>query len=309
VGRSGLAANGIAVAEVTARAVDPLPGTYAGLVVRFDGEKPGDLTPAVDPATDSLSPGTPHYAFYTLEVVQRIGYDSFTPDSGVLIAKNKDTLRGRNGGPNEFNSYIWVIDAHPEDIGLVDYVKPNGEKVMRTVADYRQLNDALFHAGLGSGSLCEWEDAPNRLHFYVVDLRKNEDGILVYTLAVRSLDGAGRQVRGVSLAAPAARQALKVKNAGTPLSFTLTNEGALSAEDAAPGFDADIYRLSVSVDGEGWSARSQNGLAIAKPGASAPVTVFVSRGDGASRSATVTLRATSECDPTKTATATVKLAR
>ena len=35
----------------------------------------------------------------------------------------------------------------------------------------------------------------------------------------------------------------------------------------------------------------------------------VSRGDGASRSATVTLRATSECDPAKTATATVKIAR
>ena len=31
---------------------------------------------------------------------------------------------------------------------MVDYVKPNGEKVMRTIADYRQLNDALFHAGL-----------------------------------------------------------------------------------------------------------------------------------------------------------------
>jgi len=53
----------------------------------------------------------------------------------------------------------------------------------------------------------------------------------------------------------------------------------------------------------------QNGLAVAKPGASAPVTVFVSRDDVSSRSAKVTLRATSECDPTKTATATVKIAR
>jgi len=78
-----------------------------------------------------------------MEVVQRIGFDSFCPDSGVLIAKNKDNLRGNNGGPNAFNSYIWVIDAHPEDINLVDYISPGGEKVMRTVADYRQLNDAL----------------------------------------------------------------------------------------------------------------------------------------------------------------------
>jgi M6 family metalloprotease-like protein len=135
LGRAALAKNGPAVAEVTARAVDPLPGTFAGLIVRFDGEKPGDLTPPDDPAVNPLSAGTPNYDFYTLEVVQRIGYDSFTPDNGVLIAKNKDTLRGRNGGPNEFNSYIWVIDAHPEDIGRVDYVRPNGEKVMRKIAD------------------------------------------------------------------------------------------------------------------------------------------------------------------------------
>ena len=138
---------------------------------------------ADDPATNPLSPGTPNYGSYTMEVVQRIGYDSFTPDNGVLIAKNKDTLQGQNGGPNGFNSYIWVIDAHPEDINVVDYVKPNGEKVMRTIADYRQLNDALFHAGLNSGSSYEWEDTPNRLHFYIVDLKKDKAGILSYILA------------------------------------------------------------------------------------------------------------------------------
>ena len=181
----------VAVAEVTARAVDPLPGTFAGIVVRLDGAAPEDRTPPDDPATNPLSAGVPDFNFYTLEVVQRIGYDSFTPDSGVLIAKNKDSLRGRNGGLNGFNSYIWVIDAHPEDINVVDYFKPDGTPVMRTIADYRQLNDALFHAGLDSGSQYEWEDTPNRLHFYVVGIRRDKDGILFYTLAVRSLDGAG----------------------------------------------------------------------------------------------------------------------
>src|SRR5581483_3551483 len=62
-----------------------------------------------------------------------------------------------------------LIDAHPEDIHMVDFVRPHGEKVMRTIADYRQLNDALFHAGFNSGSQYEWEDTPNRLHFYIVD--------------------------------------------------------------------------------------------------------------------------------------------
>jgi M6 family metalloprotease-like protein len=303
--REGLAKSGLAVADVTARAVDPLPGTYAGIVVKLDGEKPGDLTPPDDPAMNPLSAGTPNYNFYTLEVVQRIGYDSFTPDNGVLIAKNKDSLRGRNGGPNEFNSYIWVIDAHPEDINKADYVKPNGEKVMRTVADYRQLNDALFHAGVDSGSQYEWEDTPNRLRFYVIDLAKDKDGTLVYTLAVRSLDGSGPQERGVALTAKAGQA---VKGPNTPVVFTLSNAGKAAAADAGAGnsahLNSDVYRLSASIEGEGWTSQLLNGLAAVKAGGSQLVTVYVSREDGSAKSAKVTLRATSESDPSKTATAT-----
>ncbi len=311
--RDGLAKSGLAAAEVTARAVEPLPGTFAGITVRLDGPKPGDRTPPDDPAANPLSPGTPNYNFYSLEVVQRIGYDSFTPDNGVLVAKNKDSLRGRNGGPNAFNSYIWVIDAHPEDINIVDYVKPNGEKVMRTVADYRQLNDALFHAGLDSGSFFEWEDTPNRLHFYVVDLRKNKDGILSYTLAVRSLDGSGPQQRGTALEAPAA---VKAGSANAPISFTLKNTGRSAATDPAihpadvlPYLNSDIYRLTVSVEGKGWTARLLNGLAALEFGGSRSIAVSVSSEAGSSPSAKVTLTAVSESDPFKTATATVMVSK
>ena len=312
--RESLAQSGPVVAEVTARAVEPRLGTFAGIVVRLDGPEPGDKTPPDDPAVNPLSAGTANYNFYTLEVVERIGYDSFTPDSGVLIAKNKDSLRGANGGPNGFNSYIWVIDAHPEDIHMVDYVKPNGEKVMRTIADYRQLNDALFHAGLGSGSLCEWEDTPNRLHFYVIDRRMDQDGILIYTLAVRSLDGSGGRERGVSLTPQAGA---KVGSPNTPVSFVLKNTGkgaqteagasAAAAGKPGPHLDFDVYRLSVSVEGKGWSARLLNGLASLKPGGSRKVEVYVSRDNGSARSATVSLRATSESDPAKTATAVMKV--
>ena len=311
--REGLAQSGLAVAEVTARAVDPLPGTFAGIIVRLDGSEPGDRTPPDDPAINPLSPGIPNYNFYSLEVVQRIGYDSFTPDNGVLIAKNKDSLRGSNGGPNAFNSYIWVIDAHSEDINMVDYVKPNGEKVMRTIADYRQLNDALFHAGLNSGSLCEWKDTPNRLHFYVIDVKKNREGILSYTLAVRSLDGSGRQGRGVSLEVQAEQI---VRQPNTPIAFTLSNTGtaaeanpALHPADARPYLTSDVYRLSVSVEGEGWSAQLINGLAAVGSGAFQTVTVYVSQETGGAKPAAVTLRATSESDPSKTAQASVKVSR
>jgi hypothetical protein len=309
VGRAALDKSGLVAADVTARAVDPLPGTYTGIVIKLDGATPGDLTPPDDPATNPLSPGTPNYSFYTVEVVQRIGYDSFTPDNGVLIAKNKAGLRGANGGPNGFNSYIWVIDAHPEDIGMVDYVKPNGEKVMRTIADYRQLNDALFHAGLDSGSSFEWEDTPNRLHFYVVDLRRDKDGILIYTLAVRSLDGTRAGSRGAILAAPANPSPVKIKRVDTPVSFVLSNKGE-AAESALPApFGSDVYRLSVSVDGDGWTARLLNALAAVPSGGSKPVTLYVSRGPKAAKSATVTLRAASECDPSKSSAASVKVSR
>lgn len=307
---NGLAKSGMAVADITARAVDPLPGTFAGLLVRLDGPEPGDRTPPDDPATNPLSPGTPNYNFYTLEVVQRIGYDSFTPDNGVLIAKNKDSLRGRNGGPNSFNSYIWVIDAHPEDINTVDYVKPNGERVMRTVGDYRQLNDALFHAGFDSGSLCEWEDTPNRLHFYVIDLKKSDAGILSYALAVRSLDGSGPQKRGAALEV---RSIPKPDRPNTPVVFTLENTGSATETDPAAHpsgaiagayLNSDVYRLSVSVDGKGWTARLLNGLAAVETGKTRRVTVYVTQEAGSAPLAKVTLRASSESDPSKTATAT-----
>jgi len=311
--REGLAQSGLAVARITARAVDPLPGTFTGIIVRLDGPESGDRTPPDDPAVNPLSPGIPNYNFYSMEVVQRIGYDSFTPDNGVLIAKNKDSLRGRNGGPNAFNSYIWVIDAHPEDINMVDYIKPNGEKVMRTIADYRQLNDALFHAGLNSGSQFEWEDTPNRLHFYVIDVEKNKEGILSYTLAVRSLDGPGPQKRGVSLDAKAKQ---RVRKTPTPVAFTLNNTGtaaetdpALHPSDASAYMNSDVYRLSVSIEGKGWSAQLLNSLVAVEFGGSQAVTVYVSPEDGSVRSAAVTLRATSESDPSKTATATVKVSR
>ncbi len=311
--RNGLAQSGLAVARVTARAVDPLPGTFAGILVRLDGAEPQDRTPEDDPVINPLSPGIPNYNAYSLEVVQRLGYDSFTPDNGVLIAKFKDSLRGRNGPreTNSFNSYIWVVDAHPEDIDMVDYVKPNGEEVMRTVADYRQLNDALFHAGLDSGSEFEWEDPHNRLRFYIIDLEADADGILSYTLGVRSLDGSGPQGRGVGLDGPAEEG---VEQPNTPITFTLTNTGAtgeadptLHPDDAAAYLSSDVYRLSASVEGEGWSARLLNALAAVEVGGSQTVTVYVSKETGGADSARVTLHAVSESDPSKTAAFTVQV--
>jgi len=306
--RDGLAKTGLAVADVTARAVDPIPGTVSGVVVRLDGMAPRDRTPVDDPAVNPLSSGVPNFDFYTAEVVQRIGYDSYTPDNGVLIAKNKDRA-SQAGGPNGVNVFAWTIDAHPEDINRLDFRRPNGEPVMRSVADYRQLNDALFHAGTNSGSASEWEDAPNRLHFYIVNLRRDARGILAYTLAVRSLDGAGPQTRGASLTAPSVTNA---KETRLQLNLTLTNTGrsAPTPADAHPRdesafLDADVYRVTATVEGTGWAADLQNTLAALKFGAAQQVPVFVRHTGSAAESALITVTATSESDPTKVAVVTL----
>lgn len=126
-----------------------------------------------------------------------MGADSFTPDSGVMLAKTKNA----DAAP-----FTWVIDSNPQDIGMTDYVLPDGTKVPITIGDYRQLSDALLHAGTNSGSEFEFVDTANRLHFYVLDLQRDSRGVLSYTVAVRSLDGAGPQQRGVRVNPTAARR-------------------------------------------------------------------------------------------------------
>lgn len=296
ISRDSLAKSGSVVATITARAVEPMEGEYAGIIVRLDGAEPHDRTPVDDPAVNPLSPGIPNFNFYSLETIQRIGYDSFCPDNGVLLAKNKDK-ESRNGGPNGFNCFNWVIDAHPEDINKVDYKRPDGSLVMRTVADYRQLNDALFHAGNNSGSQFEYEDSPNRLHFYIIDLKRNSSGIISYKIGVRSLDGSGPQKRGVTIIPPST---VKMKFTSEYFDYTITNSGAPS--ELNPVNNYDIYRLSVSIEGEGWNAQLLNSLTSLAQGDSAKIPVYISHDTKCSGTAKVILTARSENDPSKSAT-------
>jgi M6 family metalloprotease-like protein len=295
--REDLAESGPVVASVTARAAEPLPETYAGIIISLDGAEPHDRTPVDDPAVNPLSPGIPDFDFYSMEVVQRIGYDSFCPDNGVLLAKNKDK-ESRNGGPNSFNCFNWVIDAHPEDINMIDYIKPDGQRVMRTIADYRQLNDALFHAGVSSGSLSEWEDVPNRLHFYILDVKKNEEGIMSYEIGIRSLDGSGPQKREFNVTPPSVK---KIKGSSGYVFFTVKNTGVPSATDPSLHYQnttrwltKDIYRLSVGTEGKECQAQLINGFLSLEPGESREVPVYISFEKGSSRKAKINLTVQSE---------------
>jgi hypothetical protein len=190
-----------------------------------------------------------------------------------------------------------VIDAHPEDINKIDYIKPDGTPVMRTIADYRQLNDALFHAGLNSGSQFEWIDEPNRLHFYIIDLQKNAEGILTYKIGVRSLDGQPAGKSRLTLVAPASKKRISSSEYYTFL------VSAGSAEDVFSA-DYDIYRVSAKVEGGGWNTQLLNSLVSLKSGDKGKIAVFISRDKSSSGSAKVTLTLRSESDPAKVVVST-----
>lgn len=308
--REALAETGPAVARITARAVEPLPGTYAGMIVTLDGEEPHDRTPVEDPEQNPLSQGLRQFDFYSIEVIQRIGYDSFCPDNGVLIAKNRNE-EIRNGGPNEFICFNWVIDAHPEDIEMVDYIKPDGTTVMRTVADYRQLNDALFHAGLNSGSEFEYVDEHNRLHFYVLDITRDTKGIISYMVAVRSLDGHGPHKRGVELTSD--KSEIRIRNHGVH-KFILENSGQTApvdinshASDPGESVSHDIYRLKVITEGEGWTTAIRSEVVAVKNGETIEIPLFIDKIRKNAGEATVTLIAESESDPEVKSQYTVRL--
>jgi len=199
------------------------------------------------------------------------------------------------------------MDAHPEDMNKVDFLRPDGTPSMVTIADWRQLNDATFHAGLESGSQYEYVDEPNRLHFYVIETFRT-GGVRSYQVAVRSLDGDGPHVRDVKLRN--GKPGKRSRNGWNDCTFSLENRGefvpttAVHGEDVDGFLQNDVYRLSATIEGEGWEAQLYNALATAKFGRDVDVPVFVTRTGPGKNSAQVTLTATSESDPTKSDTAT-----
>ncbi|GAA3827322.1 M6 family metalloprotease domain-containing protein [Sphaerisporangium flaviroseum] len=295
--REALAESGLVVARVTAREILPGANDLSGVNITLGT---GDLSPACDTQTDPFCDGR-GYHNYTIEVVDRVGADSFTPDSGVLLAKTKN----QDQAPFE-----WVIDANPQDIGMTDYVLPDGTQVPITIGDYRQLSDALFHAGTDSGSEFEYVDEANRLHFYVLNVHRDDKGSLSYTVAIRSLDGAGPQRRGVRVL-PTAGIAKGSEWAACRFPLGNTGKAATPAgqhpEDVSTYLKSDVYRLATTVDGKGWTTWIPNQLSAVEFGKTTLVPVYAQRAKGGDRLAKLKLTATSESDPTKKSTATCQM--
>ncbi len=194
-----LAATGPVVADIYPRAYPLFPITddigLHGLVIEFgvDASDCDDLPVELEHTCDGGG-----YDHYTVEVVDQMGHDSYTPDHGVLIAKNKTGV--------DLAPFIWAIDANPGDINaadpvgehadreIYDFVRPDGTRAAISLGDMRQLSDALFHAGTGEGVVNTWVDEANRLQFYVLTTdhdATDPESVGTYRVAVRSLDGHG----------------------------------------------------------------------------------------------------------------------
>jgi M6 family metalloprotease-like protein len=294
-----IAEAGLVVAQLTARSVD---AGLMGIRVNMDA----DRSPSCNINTEVLCDGG-GYDAYNVEVVDRMGADSFQPDAGVLISKIKDENRA---------PFQWVIDANPQDIKLVDFVRPNGTKAMITLGDYRQLADALFHAGTRSGSEYEHVDKPNGLHFYVLDLHRDNAGVLSYTVGVRSLNGTTAGQYGLELAEGNAVGSRKHTPTGEGVwcSFDLKNNGTFEAsssisERVATLTGSDIYRLEAKVEGAGWRVEVPNALVAAKFGETVSANVAVGASKEAADEGIVTLTVKSESDGSVSATAECRVAK
>ncbi|KAF1997825.1 M6 family metalloprotease [Amniculicola lignicola CBS 123094] len=300
ISSTALATSGLVVAEVIARSVDPGDDALIGLNITM----PSDRSPACNTATDPLCDGG-GYPYYNMEVIDRMGADSFIPDSGVMLSKSK-----RPGAPQPFQ---WVVDANPQDIHTVDFVRPNGTAKYYTIGDYRQLADALFHAGTRSGSQYEFIDTPNRLHFYILDRIRDSRGVLKYNVGVRSLDGSGSNKRAAELDAGKIESGYKDASKGVLCSFKLKNSGDASKDTTGHPQDLtdylryDIYRLNATTDSKGWIVEVPNALTSVKVDSSHKVYVAVKAGKGAVKEGIVKLTVTSESDPNVQITKTCKV--
>ncbi len=297
--RDTLQTQGVAVVELKARESIP-DGELAGLTV--------DFGPGGDLAGTCANQGyvgallfycpnrTGNYQHYRLEVVDRVGNDSFAPGHGVLLSKSRNS-----GTPR-----VWLIDPNPQDIGMIDFYRPDGTPVAVVRGDPRQLNDATFHAGTNSGSEYEYVDTFNNLHFYVVGTRRGDDGVLRYQVAVRRVGQGDPFRRNVAVDRPTKKRAsglvtcrFPVTNTGRAATGPITGGGAAGADM----FEFDVFRVSATSSSAGWTVTLPNVLAAAKALETVQVPVHVVH-EGGAGGTTVTLTATSETDPTKTASRT-----
>ncbi|MCL2842213.1 MAG: S-layer homology domain-containing protein [Oscillospiraceae bacterium] len=95
------------------------------------------------PLADGLMP---RQSGFTIDVVDRVGHDSFSPDHGVLISRTSHTNVVGVGSMD--NAGIFLIDAHPGNLGLIQFREADGTPYMFMCDHHMQLATAAFRAGV-----------------------------------------------------------------------------------------------------------------------------------------------------------------
>lgn len=170
--------------------------------------------------------------------------------------------------------------------------------------DPRQLADALFQAGTGEtlvsgdfdsvsgdSTVSEYKDPYNRLHFYILDKYRDDDGVLNYRTSVRHLDGSDAFDRGVNAGSGEVDHALPGQVATH--NFSVTNTGEAT----------DLFRIKVENDA-GWEMQIQHNVIEVEAGQTVEVPVYVEIPEEKQDPANLTFTVTSETDPDQTATET-----
>jgi hypothetical protein len=169
------------------------------------------------------------------------------------------------------------------------------------MGDYRQLLDALFHAGTNSGSEFEYVDSVNRLHFYVIERQRNS-GVLSYTVGVRSLDSTGGGAVPKAELGPGSPVGRNATGLGVSCLFPLKNTGSAPVA-AGQYFGNDVYRLNATTSSAGWRVGTPNALAAVPYGGETTVRIAAAASSGAADQGVVELTVVSETNPNVFATA------
>ncbi|MDR2711543.1 MAG: hypothetical protein LBB91_00325, partial [Clostridiales bacterium] len=231
---------------------------------------PGSGTLRIDPFKWNWGPNGPgsnnapgetrRFNGFSLEVMDKTGYDSFLPDHGVMIAKIANITANRAG---PISTYIQ--DSHPDPLNLVDFTAADGTINMLSDGDQLQLASSLFHAGVHNdpnyyrdhsekwlatdertgvhGNVVnEYIDPYNKLHFYILDKIENPGKygeFLSYQIAVRSTADDAAQVGGELTLAKG--------------DFSEASEGNYAVqkfilEQSADANGTDIVRIKIEID-------------------------------------------------------------
>jgi hypothetical protein len=266
---------------------------------------------------------------FTLEVIDRVGFDSFNSDHGVVISRSKHSHLVGGGGMD--SKGIYIVDANPGNLGLVQFREADGTPYMMACDHHAQISTAAFHAGthnnanyyrdifpgrfleddprpgVAGATINEWVDIYNDFHFYIL-AKNNHDGIygtfISYDVAARSTradawkaDGALTLVEAATPMIPAvlgnfSKQTYSLTNTGTETDIVRITLGGEIADKAG-----------IEVSTKDQNAVIHNNLFAIGAGETITFDVFVKNFSGMVKDFDLTVTAASETNAEKAATA------